>query len=415
MSSETSNASEPKLDLAKWANLPNKLMMGGGIFLLIGFLLPGWRDQFYYSYLTGFMFFLSLMLGSLFLVLLHHLFDAYWLVPIRRFLEHIACLAPTMGLLFLPILIFSQNIYPWMTIDPHTDHALHVKSALFNIPAFWVTSILLFVIWWWLGNSLRKQSLGQDETGAASHTHVLRKLAAPGVIIFAVTLTLGVIFWMKSLEHQWFSTMYGVYYFAGSVWMTLATAYLMTAILQRTGHLAPVVTDNTYKDIGTLFFAFTVFYAYIHFSQYFLIWNAAIPEETFWYVKRENGIWWSVGMLIIFGHFFVPFLAMLRIDVKKSLTIMAPLAIWAWLMHYADMTYNIKPVLDPEGTGISLSGFIQSIAAVAFMGGVLSKGFLKSFIAHPPFPQKDPRIAETMVVYVELESEAAAKSRSADA
>ena len=87
MSSETSNASEPKLDLAKWAKLPNQLMLGGGILLLIGFLFPGWRDQFYYSYLTGFMCFLSLTLGSLFLVLLHHLFDAYWLVPVRRFLE----------------------------------------------------------------------------------------------------------------------------------------------------------------------------------------------------------------------------------------------------------------------------------------------------------------------------------------
>ena len=415
MSSETSNTSEPKLDLAKWAKLPNQLILGGGILLLIGLLFPGWRDQFYYSYLTGFMFFLSLTLGSLFLVLLHHLFDAYWLVPVRRFLEHIACLAPTMGLLFLPILVFSSKIYPWMSIDPNTDHALHVKVALFNKPAFCITSILLFVIWWWLSKSLRKHSLAQDETGAASHTHALRKLAAPGVIIFAFTLTLGVIFWMKSLEHQWFSTMYGVYYFAASVWVTLATTYVLTAILQRTGHLAPVVTNNTYKDTGTLFFAFTVFYAYIHFSQYFLIWNAAIPEETFWYVKRENGIWKSLGYLIIFGHFFVPFLAMLRIDVKKSLTIMGPLAIWAWLMHYADMTYNIKPVLDPKGDGISLSGFVQSAAALAFMGGVLSKGFLKSFITHPPFPQKDPRIAEAMGVYVELESEAANKTKSADA
>ena len=415
MSSETSNTSEPKLDLAKWAKLPNQLILGGGILLLIGLLFPGWRDQFYYSYLTGFMFFLSLTLGSLFLVLLHHLFDAYWLVPVRRFLEHIACLAPTMGFLFLPILVFSSKIYPWMSIDPNTDHALHVKVALFNKPAFWITSILLFAIWRWLSNSLRKHSLAQDETGAASHTHALRKLAAPGVIIFAFTLTLGVIFWMKSLEHQWFSTMYGVYYFAASVWVTLATTYVLTAILQRTGHLAPVVTNNTYKDTGTLFFAFTVFYAYIHFSQYFLIWNAAIPEETFWYVKRENGIWKSLGYLIIFGHFFVPFLAMLRIDVKKSLTIMGPLAIWAWLMHYADMTYNIKPVLDPKGDGISLSGFVQSAAALAFMGGVLSKGFLKSFITHPPFPQKDPRIAEAMGVYVELESEAANKTKSADA
>jgi len=158
-----------------------------------------------------------------------------------------------------------------------------------------------------------------------------------------------------------------------------------------------------------------VFYAYIHFSQYFLIWNAAIPEETFWYVKRENGIWWYLGMLLIFGHFFLPFLAMLRIDVKKSLTIMGPLAGWAWLMHYVDMTFNIKPVMDPEGGSISLGGFVQSVAAMAFMGGVLAKQFLKSFAQHAPFPQRDPRIAETMGVYVELESEAEAKTQSAEA
>jgi hypothetical protein len=415
MSSESNNTPTPTLDLAKYANLPNKLMLGGGIGLIIGLLLPAWREQFYYSYLTGFMFFLSIVLGSMFLVILHHLFDAYWMVPIRRFLEHMACLAPWMGLLFLPILVFCKQIYPWMSADPHTDHALHVKHALFNIPAFVVVSLLLFVIWTWLSNSLRKHSLAQDEAGAATHTHSLRKLAAGGIFIFAFSLTLGVIYWMKSLEHQWFSTMYGVYYFAGSVWTTLATAYLMSAVLQRTGHLAPVMRETTFKDIGTLFFAFTVFYAYIHFSQYFLIWNAAVPEETFWYVKRENGIYWSMGILLIFGHFFVPFLTMLRIDVKKTLTIMGPMAIWAWLMHFTDMTYNIKPVIDPEGHGISLGGFVQSIAALAFMAGLLSKQFLKSFIAHPPFPQRDPRIAEAMGVYVELESEADSKTKSAKA
>jgi len=415
MSSDSQSSSKPSLSLAKYANLPSQLMIGGFIGLLIGFFV--WRDQFLYSYLTAFMFFLSLVLGGLFIVLLHHLFDSYWIVPIRRVCEHFACLAPWLGALGLPvILLFSKSIYPWMAIeDPHSDHALHVKYALFNPTAFWGVSILLFVVWTWLANSLRKHSVAQDETGDARHTRAMRKRAAVGILIFAVTLTLGVIYWMKSLEHQWFSTMYGVYYFAGSVWTTLATIYVLTALLQRTGHLAPVVRDSTFKDIGTLFFAFTVFYAYIHFSQYFLIWNAAIPEETFWYVKRENGTWWYLGMLLIFGHFFLPFLAMLRIDVKKSLTIMGPLAGWAWLMHYVDMTFNIKPVMDPEGGSISLGGFVQSVAAMAFMGGVLAKQFLKSFAQHAPFPQRDPRIAETMGVYVELESEAEAKTQSAEA
>ena len=162
--------------------------------------------------------------------------------------------------------------------------------------------------------------------------------------------------WMKALEYQWFSTMYGVYYFAGSVWVTLATLYVLTLVLQRAGRLSGVVHNRTFHDIGVLFFAFTVFYAYIAFSQYFLIWNAAMPEETFWYVQREKGSWWDIGMLMIFGHFLFPFLLMLRIDTKLNLAVMIPLCIWAWLMHFCDMSFNIMPVLHPDNFAVSLAG-----------------------------------------------------------
>src|SRR6185295_12013556 len=120
--------------------------------------------------------------------------------------------------------------------------------------------------------------------------------------------------WVKALEHQWFSTMYGVYYFAASIWTTLATVYVITLVLKRTGPLSAVVHRRQFHDLGMLMLTFTVFYAYIHFSQYFLIWNASMPEETFWYVKRERGSWWDIGLLIVFGHFLLPFLALLRID-----------------------------------------------------------------------------------------------------
>ena len=169
----------------------------------------------------------------------------------------------------------------------------------------------------------------------------MRFLAALGIFLFGFSLTLGAILWMKSLQWQWFSTMYGVYYFAGSVWLTVGTVYVITMHLAKTGPLTPVIQPVIFHDIGKLFFAFTVFYAYIAFSQYFLIWNANIPEETFWYILREKGSWWSVGMLMIFGHFFLPFLLLLRIDTKMSFTVMLPLAAWAWIMHLCDLSFNI--------------------------------------------------------------------------
>src|SRR5687767_15267797 len=132
MATQTTSASEKLVIDPKWRRLPMILLVVGGIGGLIGAFVN--TKQFSYSYLLAFMFFLSICLGSLFLVILHHLFDASWSVPIRRFLEHIACLAPVMLVLFIPVLLFAPAIYRWMTIDPQADHALQVKSVLFNRP-----------------------------------------------------------------------------------------------------------------------------------------------------------------------------------------------------------------------------------------------------------------------------------------
>ncbi len=413
MSKPTESKSENRLDLLEWTKLPNWLITAGGAVVLLGFLAgfiapDAWKlhKTLAASYITVYMFFLSLVLGSLFLVILHHLFDACWLVPLRRFLEHIACAVPVLALLFIPILLVvlagNGSIYPWATwgIVRH-DHALEVKRIFYYPLSFFFVSGVLFAVWWWLGNGLRKQSLAQDKSGEASCTFIMRRYAAGGIFLFAFTLTLAAVYWMKSLEYQWFSTMYGVYYFAGSVWTTLATTYLIAIVLQKTGHLAPVIQKSTFKNIGTLFFAFTVFYAYIHFSQYFLIWNAAIPEETYWYAKRDQGVWRNVGLLLIFGHFFVPFLFLLRIDAKLCLPVIVPMCLWAWLMHYADMSFNVHPVYNPNGDGVLFaSSLFWGLGCMALMGGLFAKYFIKMLNQHPPFPQRDPRIAETLGVYV---------------
>ena len=396
MSSHTESAASDWLDLAKWRNVPTYSMVVGAVLAVVGLLLD--PQQLGYSWLLAFMFFLSICLGGLFLVILHHLFDAMWSVPLRRFVEHIACLAPVLFALFIPVLLLAPKIYPWMTADPHADHALHAKHAFLNMPAWYLRVFVVFGVWTWLSFGLRKWSLKQDVTGAAECTYKMRRYAAGGIFLFAITLTLAAVDWMKSLEHQWFSTMFGVYYFAASVWTTLATVYLIAAVMKRAGPLRLVIRERQFHDLGVLFFAFTVFYAYIHFSQYFLIWNAAIPEETFWYIKRETGSWWEISMIIIFGHFFVPFLSLLRIDAKLNLAVMIPICVWAWAMHLCDLSFNIMPVKHPNG--FPGQWLWLDLACLAFMGGVLAKVFLKSFQAHPPYPQRDPRFAETMDVYV---------------
>ena len=387
------------LDLSKWRNLPRQLLFAGGLIGLLGLAVSykGGGADFLFSYLVAFMFILSLGAGSLFLVVVHHLFDAGWSVPIRRTCENLSySVFSILPFLFIPIAVWAKKIYPWMTMNP-PDHALHSKQPLFTMAGFYIVAVICFATWFFLSQRLRYWSLKQDETGGAEPTHKMRFLSYTGIFAFAFTLTFGAIMWMKALQHQWFSTMFGVHYFAGSVWLTLATVYVITMILDRQRVLSKVLHEHQYYFLGTLMFAFTVFYAYVTFSQYFIIWNANMPEETFYYVMREKGTWFFVSLVIIFGHFFLPFLALLRIDIKSNFGLMVPIAVWVWLMHFVDMTWNVMPARFPNGFPILWSAI--ALGLVAFMGGLLAIVFLKKFNSTPPFPIKDPRLIEAMGLY----------------
>jgi hypothetical protein len=388
----------PPLDLSKWRKVPALLTGVGLVITVIGAAIN--TKQFAFSYLLAFMFCLSICLGSLFLVLAHHLFDAGWSVPIRRFCEHIASLLfPAMFVLWLPIgLFFRKSLYSWMSVaDPAADKALHAKFPWFTQAGFWVVSIVIFLIWWVLTHGLRSWSIKQDTTGGSLPTYKMRWYSYWGIFAFAATLTAGEFTWMKAMEYHWFSTMYGVYYFASSVWMTLALVYVITMVLDRQRVLTDVLHEHQYYFIGSLLFAFTVFYAYIHFAQYFIIWNGNIPEETFWYIKREQGTWFGIGMIIIFGHFFAPFLGLLRIDVKSVFPYMTAMAIWVWLMHYFDIAFNIHPVDHPND--FPWQWMVVDLGCIAFMVGILAMLFLRKYASAAPFPIKDPRLVEAMGHY----------------
>ena len=411
MSTPQSSTPQPApLDLSRWRKVPNLSIGLGGVLAVVGWFSN--PQQFGYSWLFAYMFFLSFCLGALFLVLVHHLFDASWSVPIRRFVEHMACLAaPTMAFLFIPIAVLAPKIYDWMhrlqTGD--IDHSLRAKQPLFTLPMFYVIAVVCFAVWYVLTRGLRYWSLKQDQTGAAECTYKMRFYSFWGIFAFAITLTLAAIMWMKSLQHEWFSTMYGVWYFAASVWVTLPTVYLVAVILKRQGPLREVVREKQIYFIGTLMLAFTVFWAYISFAQYFIIWNANIPEETFWYLLREKGTWWDVSMIIIFCHFFLPFLMLLRIDWKLKLTVMFPLCAWSWLMHFFDVSFNVLPAGRPEGFGFQWLWL--DLACLAFIGGVLTRVFLKNLASHPYFPQRDPRMAEGLDIFVPTVAAKPASSR----
>jgi hypothetical protein len=265
---------------------------------------------------------------------------------------------------------------------------------LFTLPGFCAASAVFFGIWWLLTVRINYWSLRQDVTGEALCTRKMRFHSGWGILAFAATVTVAPILWMNSLEYQWSSTIYGLYMFASCGWIALATVYIITVVLQRQRVLTKVLHDNQFYYLGVLFFAFTLLQAYFEFAQYFVIWNGNVPDETFFYIIRESGSWWCVSMILIFGHFFLPFILLLPTHVKMNFKIMIPVCLWAWLMNYADLAFNILPVLHPHG--YPFKWLWLQLGCFLFMGGFLARVFLKKFQSHPPYPQRDPRVLEAM-------------------
>jgi len=396
MSSPQSNHPAPLLR----SGLPGAMIFFGGAFTALGLLLSVYRNggkEFGFAWLLSFMFYYSIAIGALFMVMVHHLTDAGWSVGIRRFCEHLASLLfPALAVLFLPLGIPALKIYSWMSLDPATNNLVAAKFPIFTVPGFWLTSAIFFGILGLLSNRLRSLSLEQDQTGSVECTRKMRVYSGPGVVFLALTLTFSGVLWMQSTSYQWFSAMYGVYFFASSVWAALAVIYVISVAMLQQGILTPVLKRNYFYFIGVLLLAFTLLASYTEFAQYFVVWNANMPQETFWYLVREKGGWWNISMLLILGKFFVPFFLLLPVHTKTNFKVLVPVCLLICVMHFTDLAFNILPAWHP-GAHHAKWLFLH-LGCLLLMGGILGKLFIAKFNAHPPYPQRDPRLLEAMGV-----------------
>lgn len=363
----------------------------------LGFARSDSFAQFFHSYLVSFVFCLSLCLGALFFVAVNHLTRATWMVVIRRLCEVLAGGFPLMAVLFLPILLpmllGNHSLYHWS--DPHYvegDHIMEGKAPYLNVTFFAIRAVIYFAVWIFLSRFFLKNSRAQDENPEAAQVLRMRKWAALSIIAFAVTTTFAAFDWLMSLEAHWFSTIFGVYYFAGSMVSFFAILILLCMFLQNKGRLNGVVTVEHYHDLGKYLFAFTFFWGYIAFSQYMLIWYADLPEETFWFLKRQEGSWAAVSVLLIIGHLLVPFAALLSRHTKRNKAPLAFLAMMMLVMHWVDMYWLVMPSF--HATTLNFS-FID-VACLMGLGGVFLGGFFGRLRAGLIAPLSDPFLEDSL-------------------
>ena len=364
-------------------------LIGLVLCLIAALLAP---KQFAYSWLFGFAYFFTLCAGCFFWVTVHHAVDAEWSVVVRRQWENIATLLIAMAVFFIPIAILGNHLYEWMTTPAGKNHILDAKRAYLNFPFFIVRALFFFAFFGVAAWLYRKISVAQDGNGNPGLTLRMRKMAFICLPLFGLSLTFGAFDWLMSLNYHWFSTMWGVYIFAGAAGSSMSLTVLVITWLRKNGYLGETVTIEHYHIMGKWMLAFTVFWAYIGFSQYMLIWYANIPEETEYFILRNTEGWNLLSLLLVVGRFFVPFAILLLRSTKKNVKRLCIVAGWILFMQLLDMYVVVLPELHRNGLHFS----IVDILPIIGIGGTLVFLFLRIVGTASLFPVRDPRLIESL-------------------
>jgi hypothetical protein len=357
------------------------------------FLRP---DQFMPSWLIGFTFCLGLSLGSLALLMMQHLTGGQWGLVSRRVFEAASRLLPYCAVLFIPIVLMLPKLFLWAQPEYiRTDEILQHKRLYLNVPFFLIRAVVYFLVWYGCAFYLTKWSNAQDrgEVGLTeADSRRFRVVSAPGLVAYVILMSLAAVDWIMSLDPHWYSTIFGFIIVVGQGLCALSFTVAVLAMLAPQEPMAEVLRPRHFHDLGKLMLAFVMLWAYLSFSQFLIIWAGNLPEEIPFYLERLRGGWQYVSVLLVIGHFALPFSLLLSRDLKKRPRLLAQLAWFIIAIRLIDIIWLIAPNFSHEGSPISLANMGIPIGLVG-MWIYLFAGQLRR---HPLVPVNDPYFKEML-------------------
>ena len=338
----------------------------------------------------GYTWALSLALGALFWNLIFHVTAAGWSVGIRRIFENIHRALPLLAVLFIPIAAGIGTIYKWS----HADDLKNGKQVWLSPAFFLVRFAVYFAVWITYSHVMRKWSLQCDATEDIEERKAIQRkmewYAPSGLLLLALSSTFAVFDLVMSLNYHWFSTIFGVIFWADCIRASLVSCVLIVVAVHAAGYLRHTVTREHFHDMGKLMFGFTVFWTYVSFAQYFLYWYGNIPEETKWYWDRREGSWYTMSILLPICYFGVPFLILLPRGNKRSPRIIGFVAAWVLFWQMAHLYWEIMPeglkttVHDKPSSGVAVHWL--DVASIVLFGGIMIGCVVSGFRHHGDDP-----------------------------
>lgn len=347
--------------------------------------------HFAFAYVLNFAFFLAVSLGALVFLGIMYVTRASWNVVIRRLAEVMAAVMPLLALLCVPVLLLTDRVYGWTDPTIAASHAMAHKTGYLNQGAFTLRWIIYFTVWSGYSLFYWRSSLAQDRSGDLAITRRFENLSGFALMLCGICAALASFDLLMSVDPLWFSTMFGVYYWAGGFVSFFAVLTLLTLGLQRTGRLTRIVSGEHLHDYGKAMFAFTFFWGYIAFSQYMLYWYANIPEETAWYLLRSRGGWGEVARATVFVTFALPWLGLVSRWAKRNRKVLAFWAAWIIAAQWLQLYWVIMPAY-------SATAVFSLVAVACFVGigGLWLAGVTRLAMGGSLVPTRDPRLEDSL-------------------
>jgi hypothetical protein len=365
---------------------------------VIFFAFTNGRAEFFRAYLIGFIAWLGVALGSMAIIMIRHLTGGGWGVVIRRIQGAAMRTLPGLALLFVPIALGMRSLYIWaqpldQIADKHLhDHLVDITKTYLTTSGFVYRAIFYFIVWNLLSFLLSKWSKESDQPGARDNTDRFKAVSGPGLILYGFTVSFAAIDWVMSLDPSWISTIFGLVILIGEVLSAMCFAVIIERILVDYKPMSEMLTPDFVHDHGKWMLAFTMVWAYFNFSQWLIIWAGNLPAEITYYLRRLNGGWGYVGLIVVIFHFAVPFAILLSRSFKRNIRKLVWLAAWLMLMRFVDLFWIIEPNFSKTLT-VTLADVVVPIA----IGGIWLAYFFHNLAGLPLLPVYDPSAVEVLV------------------
>ncbi len=349
------------------------------------------RGPALHSYLFAFVFWTGVGLGGMAILMLHHMVGGIWGFALRRPLEAAARNNRWMAVLAIPLGFFYFPYLGRLASEGVDGQPLSpFKRAYLNPTFFGARTVVYFAAWVALAAFLEKWSAEQDRTGSPDCIRRLQHLSGPGLVIYGLTVTYASVDWIMSLEPTWFSTIYGMIIMVTQALAAMAVVTVTVALLHRQKLLSKILSSRLFNDFGNLLFTFTMLWAYLSFSQYLIIWAGNLRDETQWYRSRAGGGWALMAVLLMVFHFAVPFLLLLNRFVKRSVPVLASIAVGLVVMSAIDIYWLTVPAFDSDRSGPNFHW--TDFAAWIGIGGLWVWSFMTNLEARSLVPLRDARL-----------------------